>query len=99
LTGAERAELVRLIRRIRDTGTTVLLVEHDVGLVMEVADRVLVLNYGRRIAEGTPRVVRNDPRVIAAYLGEEAVSITSPTSCSTRRTVVPVSRIRRMSLT
>src|SRR2546426_27826 len=74
LSSAERTEVVKLIRHIRDTGTTVVLVEHDVGLVMETADRVLVLNYGQRIAEGAPRVVRNDPRVIAAYLGEEAAS-------------------------
>ena len=74
LSTAERTEVVRLIRQIRDTGTTVVLVEHDVGFVMETADRVLVLNYGQRIAEGAPRVVRNDPRVIAAYLGEEAAS-------------------------
>jgi branched-chain amino acid transport system permease protein len=72
LSGAERADLVRLLRLIRDAGVTVVLVEHDVALVMNVADRVLVLNYGQCIAEGPPSQIRNDPRVIAAYLGEEA---------------------------
>ncbi|MBI3975006.1 MAG: branched-chain amino acid ABC transporter ATP-binding protein/permease, partial [Armatimonadetes bacterium] len=72
LSAAERAELVALIRRIRDGGVTVLLVEHDVGLVMGLADRVLVLNYGQRIAEDAPTRVRQDPRVIGAYLGEPA---------------------------
>ncbi len=71
LSASERQALVRLIRHIRDAGVTVLLVEHDVSLVMDVADRVLVLNYGERIAEGTPREVRTDPRVVGAYLGEE----------------------------
>ncbi len=72
LTAVERRALVQLIRAIRDAGITVLLVEHDVALVMDVADRVMVLNYGERIAEGTPARVRADPRVVAAYLGEEA---------------------------
>jgi ABC-type branched-subunit amino acid transport system ATPase component len=72
LTAAERAGLVALIRRIRDAGVTVLLVEHDVRLVMGLADRVLVLNYGERIAEDEPTAVQRDPRVIAAYLGEES---------------------------
>jgi len=72
LSAGERADLVALIRRIRDGGVTVLLVEHDMALVMGLADRVLVLNYGQRIAEDAPGVVRQDPRVIGAYLGEPA---------------------------
>ncbi len=73
LSATERRGLVQLVRVVRDAGVTVLLVEHDVSLVMEVADRILVLNYGEQIAEGSPQEVRTDPRVIGAYLGEENV--------------------------
>ena len=66
---AEKMELQGLIRKIRDRGYTVLLIEHDMSLVMGVTDRIVVLDFGRKIAEGTPAEIRNDERVIAAYLG------------------------------
>lgn len=69
LNTGETVELSNLIKKIRDRGITVLFIEHDMGLVMGIAEQVHVLNFGRRIASGTPQEVQNEPAVVEAYLG------------------------------
>jgi branched-chain amino acid transport system ATP-binding protein len=67
---SETARFIKLVEKIRASGVTILLVEHDMPMVMEVCDRIVVLNYGRIIAEGPPAEIQNNPEVIRAYLGQ-----------------------------
>ena len=81
LNPTEALEIAALIRRVAATGTTVVLVEHNMRLVMGVSDHILVLDHGRRLAEGTAEQVRHDPRVIEAYLGAVTQASTEDTGC------------------
>jgi branched-chain amino acid transport system ATP-binding protein len=67
----ESAALNGTIRAIRDSGITVFLVEHDMSVVMNVADNIVVINFGKKIAEGEPSQIRSNPQVIEAYLGQD----------------------------
>jgi len=71
LNSRETLGLAALIRSIREAGVTVVLVEHDMELVMDICERIVVLNLGRKLAEGTPREIQENPEVIAAYLGDD----------------------------
>jgi branched-chain amino acid transport system ATP-binding protein len=71
LNPAEQNELIEIIRKVREKGITIMVIEHHMKVIMSISDRIVVLNYGEKIAEGTPKKIGSNPLVIEAYLGEE----------------------------
>jgi len=78
LTRSETCSMLDLLKRIRDGGTTIMYVEHDVKAIMAICDCIVVLNYGEKLSEGQPEEIRNDPAVIEAYLGRAAARPVAP---------------------
>jgi ABC-type branched-subunit amino acid transport system ATPase component len=86
LNTKEKENLADLIRRIRDRGVTVLLVEHDMTMVMDLCDDILVLHNGEAIAEGAPATIQNDSNVVSIYLGGEALDVSAGGELNTKLT-------------